>query len=258
MDFIRSSLHPVCVFLLDNKGLFLYTNSVFFLTKIIFLIAKKKYKRCDSSKSSGGNSISQKGGKIYQATQIINHARYNGDTFNFDFALLELAKAIEFDDRTIKAIPLPNVYDFVSVHKMCFISGWGTSNYLSKELPIVLQGARIPIVSNAKCQQALSTYGYNVTEQMMCAGFRNGSKDCKSVKNNSNFNGIFEKNLVCLISQLVKEIVVAQWFVPQSTVNENCSGLFHGEKIVGWKMFPPFMRASKPFVFGLRSTLEFE
>lgn len=170
-----------------------------------------------------GTVYSDKGGQIYEVKRIINHGRYDDNTLNYDFALLELANAIKFDNRTIKAIPLPNVYDFVSVRKMCFVSGWGLySKYSSNEFPNVLQGVEVPIVPHGKCQQA---YGNDITEQMLCAGFLYGSKDGKNVKNNSNLNklfGIFEMNVICFISQLLKVIVVALLFVHQLTVNESC------------------------------------
>lgn len=132
-----------------------------------------------------GTAYFNEDGDIYKVREIINHARYTANNFNYDFALLKLKKAIKFDNRTIRAIPLPNVYDFVSVRKMCFVSGWGSLGYLSDEFPNVLQGVKIPIVSNAECQDALLIYGYDVTENMMCAGFENGGKDCKNFNNNA-------------------------------------------------------------------------
>lgn len=138
-----------------------------------------------------GTKYSNEGGKIYHVKQIIRHGRYNDSTINFDFALLELTEAIEFDNRTIKAIPLPSVHDSVSEHQMCFVSGWGSEKYNYISHPKVLKGVEIPIVSNAECEQALSINIFrrlHVTKQMMCAGFRNGGENCK---NNLNLNGVF-------------------------------------------------------------------
>lgn len=147
-----------------------------------------------------GTAYSKKGGQIYEAKRLINHGRYNDNNLDYDFSLLELVKAIKFDNRTITAIPLPNVYDFVSVRKMCFVSGWGRYKYLTNEFPNVLQGVGVPIVPHAECKQA---YRSGITEQMLCAGYLSGDRDGKNVENLDRVFGIFEMNVICFISQLL-------------------------------------------------------
>lgn len=196
-----------------------------------------------------GSTYSDKGGKIYYVRQIINHGGSSGDNFDFDFALLELSKGIEFNYHTIEAIPLPNMHDSVLEDEMCFVSGWGQYTVFSSgasKIPKKLRGVEIPIVSNAKCEQALSIYGLHVTKQMLCAG--DYKEDCKNVNYNSNLNEV----IVCFILQLVVVIAVVHSFAAHLTVNESCLVLCHGDKVVDCRILQAFMGAFNLFVFGLR------
>lgn len=125
-----------------------------------------------------GTPYADRGGQVYQVRRIINHSRFDENSVNYDFSLLELAKAITFDNRRTKAIPLPNpYYDQVSAHSMCFVSGWGKNSMYGE--PTFLQGVEVPIISNAECQQAIRS-GKKITDAMMCAGLKNGHRDGKN------------------------------------------------------------------------------
>ncbi|CAH1274042.1 BMP1 [Branchiostoma lanceolatum] len=94
-----------------------------------------------------------------QISQIIMHSEYNTVTFNKDLALLKLAQPVTL-----------NQY----VWPVCLVSGPGAD---PPEETIcvrtgnddVLKQARIPLVSNDRCDDAW--YAGRVTEFMMCAGY---------------------------------------------------------------------------------------
>lgn len=71
-----------------------------------------------------GSSKHASGGSIFKVKNYVVHPKYNGARFDFDFSLLELEDALEFND-SVQSVNLPNEDFKISDGTMCEISGWG-------------------------------------------------------------------------------------------------------------------------------------
>lgn len=71
-----------------------------------------------------GSSKHASDGTIIQIKNYINHPKYNGATFDYDFSLLEVENTLHFNDK-IQSIALPSENLKVYEGTMCEISGWG-------------------------------------------------------------------------------------------------------------------------------------
>ena len=68
------------------------------------------------------------------------------------------------------------ILDFFSQMKEgenMIISGWGSLSSGGSS-PNILQVAYVPLVTHAYCQDKYSKSGYDITEDMVCAGFPTG------------------------------------------------------------------------------------
>lgn len=70
-----------------------------------------------------GSSLEASGGTIIALSQIIMHPNYDS-RYDYDFALLKLAKPITFSYK-IKPIALPSADLKVDDGTICVVSGWG-------------------------------------------------------------------------------------------------------------------------------------
>ncbi len=103
--------------------------------------------------------------------EIIIHPNYNPTTSDFDIALLRLAKASQ--QTSIEMIPSGDPDGIATPGAMATIIGWGAlaeGGGRSNKLMHV----DAPIISNA---DANKSYGGDVTENMIAAGFQEGGKD---------------------------------------------------------------------------------
>lgn len=116
------------------------------------------------------------GAEIFTAKRVIPHPQYNGSTLDYDYALLELSgdsalRTIELNNTEIQ-IPEQDSQDVINV----WTSGWGATNEGSYSLPRILNKVEVPLVTTAACN-ATTAYNGEVTERMICAGYKQGGKD---------------------------------------------------------------------------------
>lgn len=98
------------------------------------------------------------------------HPNYNGNTQDNDIMIMKLANPVDFDP-----IPL-NFNDNVPRNDQDLkVIGFGRLESGGSS-PRELQEVVVPYVDNDTCNQDES-YGGDITEQMLCAGFREGGKD---------------------------------------------------------------------------------
>ncbi|KAM4889441.1 enteropeptidase [Thomomys bottae] len=105
--------------------------------------------------------------------QIVINPHYNKRTKNNDIAMLHLEFKVNYTDY-IQPICLPEENQVFLPERNCSIAGWGTVAYEGPTADI-LQEANIPLLSNEKCQQQMPEY--NITENMICAGYEEGGID---------------------------------------------------------------------------------
>ena len=103
--------------------------------------------------------------------KIIIHPKYDKDTYDFDIALIRLAKASK--QKTIVMIPSGDPDGIASPGTMATIIGWGV---LAEGGPKSdkLMYVDVPLISH---EEANEKYGGGVTENMIAAGFPEGGSD---------------------------------------------------------------------------------
>ena len=114
-------------------------------------------------------------GTRHDVSKIVSQPKYKADTFDFDFAILELTDALDLTgDSKARAACLPSATDSQFVPGTKFvISGWGALSQGGSS-PNVLHSAVVPHISDAVCN---SNYGGRITSQMVCAGHAKGGID---------------------------------------------------------------------------------
>lgn len=105
-------------------------------------------------------------------TQIIRHPAYEYATADADIALLRLATPLELPtlqlaDATTGQIERPGT--------LATILGWGATQIKLRTNTLLY--AQVPVVAQEECRQAYSNYGYELTDNMICAGFDSGGID---------------------------------------------------------------------------------
>lgn len=126
----------------------------------------------------GGHNISTDYTEIRSIKAIHQHEYFDIVSFDNDIAVLELDKAIKFGPKTQPAcLPETQFEDYTN--KLTLIAGWGRTGEkeaTSKGLRSVI----VPIWSQEKCGE--SGYGNKrLTDNMMCAGYPEGTKDACQV-----------------------------------------------------------------------------
>ncbi|XP_050308486.1 serine proteinase stubble isoform X2 [Anthonomus grandis grandis] len=106
----------------------------------------------------------------------IVHPKYNFFTYEYDLALVQLDKPIEFEAH-IRPICLPASDDLL-VGENATVTGWGRLSE-GGTLPSVLQEVQVPIVSNDRCKSMFLKAGRQeiIPEIFLCAGHEGGGQD---------------------------------------------------------------------------------
>ncbi|XP_073075231.1 plasma kallikrein isoform X1 [Manis javanica] len=111
-----------------------------------------------------------------QIREIIIHQNYKLSGTGHDIALLKLEHPLNYTEFQ-KAICLPSKDDTNRIYNDCWVTGWGFTEE-NGTIQNTLQKANIPLVTNEECQR--SYRDYEITKQMICAGYKEGGKDaCK-------------------------------------------------------------------------------
>lgn len=117
-------------------------------------------------------------GQLIDVKRRFVHKKHSYGEDDYDFGLLELADNLEFNE-SVKPIRLPDLGDgYIKNGTVCLVSGWGRTRNISESTDL-LRGVQVPIVDQKICNAA---YEGKITPRMMCAGHKNGGKDCKSMQ----------------------------------------------------------------------------
>lgn len=109
-----------------------------------------------------------------QVEKIIQHENFNYNDIDYDFSLLKLEKSLDYSDK-IQPISLPEQDESVDDDTLCFVTGWGTTQN-TQESREQLRAAYVPSVNQQECAKAYNNIN-EITNQMICAGFRKGQVD---------------------------------------------------------------------------------
>ncbi|XP_063700033.1 trypsin 5G1-like [Culicoides brevitarsis] len=123
-----------------------------------------------------GSSFHATGGKQVAVKKYVNHPLYLSESFDYDYALIELKEDIELSDK-VQIIALVEKDVEVQTGTPCMVSGWGlTKNEL--ESRDKLRAVVVPIVDRKVCEME---YQSLVTDRMICAGVPEGGKNSCSM-----------------------------------------------------------------------------
>ncbi|XP_068196925.1 serine protease 56 isoform X2 [Antennarius striatus] len=113
--------------------------------------------------------------QLLKVNRIIPHPKFNVKTFNNDIALVELTSPVILSNR-VTPVCLPSGTE-PPTGSSCLVAGWG-SLYLNGPFADVVMEARVPLLPQSTCKQALGKDV--VTNTMLCAGYLSGGIDsCK-------------------------------------------------------------------------------
>ncbi|XP_053566234.1 mannan-binding lectin serine protease 1 isoform X2 [Bombina bombina] len=111
----------------------------------------------------------------FQIKNVFIHPDYKAPTFQYDIALVELSEKPFLNDYvTPVCLPLEQV----QTGEFVIVSGWG-KQFLARA-PEVLMEIEIPVVDAAVCKAGYKKLNRILTEDMICAGEKEGGKDACS------------------------------------------------------------------------------
>ncbi|XP_036894097.1 suppressor of tumorigenicity 14 protein isoform X1 [Sturnira hondurensis] len=104
--------------------------------------------------------------------RIISHPSFNDFTFDYDIAVLELERPVEYSS-TVRPICLPAATHVFPVGKAIWVTGWGHT-YEGGTVVLVLQKGEIRVINQTTCEKLLPQ---QITPRMMCVGYLSGGVD---------------------------------------------------------------------------------
>ncbi|XP_068208577.1 trypsin-like [Palaemon carinicauda] len=111
--------------------------------------------------------------KEYQAVYSVYHHEFNRSSYNNDIGLIKLGQKVDYKWYSRPAcLPRPDT-DYVG--EMGVVSGWGRESEKGDPTD-TLREILVPIFSNPVCQN-LRYKPYEITHNMLCAGYLNGGTD---------------------------------------------------------------------------------
>ncbi|XP_044737119.1 trypsin-3-like [Chrysoperla carnea] len=125
-------------------------------------------KNIETLKVRAGSTKREQGGVVRDIKRIFDHELWNDQTIDYDVSLIVLTESLPFSS-SISAITLPEENEYLEAEELAVITGWGTTDANTSELPIILQKAYIPIISQKLCEE-IHAKSITVTPRMICAG----------------------------------------------------------------------------------------
>lgn len=120
----------------------------------------------DQSKRSA-SGVQERGLK-----RIISHPSFNDFTFDYDIALLELERPVEYSS-TVRPICLPDSSHVFPSGKAIWVTGWGHT-YEGGSVVLILQKGEIRVINQTTCEKLMPQ---QITPRMMCVGYLSGGVD---------------------------------------------------------------------------------
>lgn len=103
----------------------------------------------------------------FTATKIIKHPNWDKNTMNFDYALIKLSGESKHNAIRLNTKEITGNVTFT-------VAGWGVTSEGSSSISKKLLKVDVPFVDQQTCSLS---YPGSITDQMICAGFKDGGKD---------------------------------------------------------------------------------
>ncbi len=122
----------------------------------------------------GGTLTVNSGGQIASVSRVIAHPGYDEATVDNDIALLQLATPLPFG--TVAPM-LPGQEPTLGREGgLATVTGWGHTWFGGSGSPVLMQ-ANVPLISSLSCAHGYNYQAYEITDNMICAGYAHGGKD---------------------------------------------------------------------------------
>ncbi|NWS86105.1 GRAA protein, partial [Toxostoma redivivum] len=115
--------------------------------------------------------------QTFRIAKLIAYPCYDPSTKENDIMLLQLQGRAKLN-KAVRPISLPPSYDDPKPGTICTVAGWGKTGNNPYKIPTALMEVNITVIKREICNDK---YHYNgkpvITENMICAGAKNGGKD---------------------------------------------------------------------------------
>ncbi|KAM9216988.1 transmembrane protease serine 5 [Leptosomus discolor] len=118
-------------------------------------------------------SINQEAGASVE--KIIYHPLYDGNSLDYDIALMKLQVPLNFSD-AVRAVCLPPSHQDLFQGAQCWVSGWGYTRPDQAQVTETLKEALVPLIGTKRCNSSCM-YAGELTARMLCAGHPRGKID---------------------------------------------------------------------------------
>jgi trypsin len=114
------------------------------------------------------------GVETLKVRKVITHPQYDGNTVDYDYALIQLETPSKFKPVAINTAEINIPASGGQV--MTTTAGWGVLTESSSSVSKKLQKVNVPLVDQATCAKVYESFN-QVTDRMLCAGYAQGGKD---------------------------------------------------------------------------------
>ncbi|CAG9798560.1 unnamed protein product [Chironomus riparius] len=120
-----------------------------------------------------GSNYAYKDGEVFQVEKATSYPFFNTVTLNNDFAILKLVGEIKLQKGVKEIIALPENNQKIENNINVYVTGYGMTK-MNGKADNKLRGVLVPIVPQNICR---NSYPIMITNNMVCAGFKEGGKD---------------------------------------------------------------------------------
>lgn len=109
--------------------------------------------------------------------RVIVHPQYGFPILdNNDIALVELEKPLEYSSK-IQPLCLPDPSICLPHGLKCAATGWGVTDKFGTQIPDALNEVAVRLIEKEQCENIHSDYQGQLSDQMLCAGYKEGGRD---------------------------------------------------------------------------------
>lgn len=109
--------------------------------------------------------------------RVIVHSQYGFPILdNNDIALVELEKPLVFSPQ-IQPLCLPDPSICLPHGMKCAATGWGVTDKFGTQIPDALNEVAVRLIEKEQCENIHSDYQGQLSDEMLCAGYKEGGRD---------------------------------------------------------------------------------
>jgi len=100
---------------------------------------------------------------------ITVHPKYNKTNFDYDVAVVKLARPIKLDNKVTKATSIVKVNTVTKADTVITLIGWGYTDALhTKPIPGAIRSVDIAVTDREECESDYSDFEKEITPRMIC------------------------------------------------------------------------------------------